>query len=96
MPRNKISNDLDHVRKDPKPQTTSKGRSSDLWPLPIYVLLKITNRRTHGQGHLPNIITPDDSYAIFNLFFSDKTIQILVRYTNKYTFYNPKPEIDRP
>ena len=30
MPRNKISNDLDHVKKDLKPLNTLKGRLSDL------------------------------------------------------------------
>ena len=96
MPRNKVSNDLDHVRKDPKPTTIPKERPPDPWPLPTYVPLKITNPRTHSQGHLPNTIAPDNPYAIFSLFFSDETIQILVRHTNEYTFHNPGPENGRP
>ena len=96
MPRNKISNDLDHVKQDPKPSTVPKGYPPDPWPLPTYVPLKIKQRRTHGQGQLPNTIAPDNPYAIFNLFFSDETIQILVHHTNKYAFHNPGPETDRP
>ena len=96
MPRNKISNDLDHVKQDPKPSTVPKGHPPDPWPLPTYVPLKIKQRRTHGQGQLPNTIAPDNPYAIFNLFFSDETIQILVYHTNEYAFHNPGPETGRP
>ena len=92
MPRNKISNDLDHVKKDPKPLNTPKGRPPDPWPLPKYVPLKITRRRTHGQGHLPNTIAPDDPYEIFNLFFSDETVQTLIEHTNEYALLYPGPE----
>ena len=92
MPRNKISNDLDHVKKDPKPSNTPKGRPPDPWPLPKYVPLKITRRRTHGQGHLPNTIAPDDPYGIFSLFFSNETIQTLVDHTNEYAVLYPGPE----
>ena len=95
MPRNKVSNDLDHVKKDPKPSNTPKGRPSDPWPLPTYVPLKISNPRTNGQGHLPNTVAPDDPYAIFSLFFSDETIQILVYHTNEYAFQHPGPEKSR-
>ena len=96
MPRNKVSNDLDHVRKDPKPSTTPKGRPPTPWPLPTYVPLKITNARTHGQGHLPKTVASDDPYAIFSLFFNDEAIQTLVRHTNEYAFQYPGPGTGRP
>ena len=63
--------------------------------LPSYVPLKINNPRTYGQDHLPNTVAPDDPYAIFNLFFSDKAIQILVYHTNEYDFQHPGPEKSR-
>ena len=92
MPRNKTSTDLDHVRKDPKPNPPPKERPPDPWPLPTYVHLKISNPRTYSQAHLPNTVAPDDPYAIFSLFFSNEAIQILVRHTNEYAFQYPGPE----
>ena len=92
MPRNKVSNDLDHVKLDPKPSKAPKGRPPDPWPLPTYTPLRITKTRTHGQGQLPNTIPPDDPYAIFSLFFSNEVIQILVQHTNEYAFINPGSE----
>ena len=95
MPRNKISDDLDHVKKNPKPSNPPKGRPPDPWPLPTYVPLKITNPRTHGQGHLPDTVAPDNPYAIFSLFFSNETIQVLVYHTNEYAFQHPGSEKSR-
>ena len=92
MPRNKVSDDLDHVKLDPKPSKTPKGRPPAPWPLPTYTPLRITKTRTHGQGQLLNTIAPDDPYAIFSLFFSIEAIQILVQHTNEYAFVNPGPE----
>ena len=84
MPRNKTSNDLDHVKKDPKPSRTPKGRPPKPWPLPKYKPVKIKQPWTNGHSQLPSTITPDDPYAIFNLFFTDQTIETLVRHTNEY------------
>ena len=92
MPRNKTSNDLDHVKKDPKPSRTPKGRPPKPWPLPKYKPVKIKQPWTNGHSQLPSTITPDDPYAIFNLFFTDQTIETLVRHTNEYAFLNPGPE----
>ena len=66
MPRNKTSNDLDHVKKDPKPSRTPKGRPPKPWPLPMYKPVKIKQPWTNGHSQLPSTITPDDPYAIFN------------------------------
>ena len=92
MPRNKVSNDLDHVRLDPKPSKTPKGSPPEPWPLPTYTPLRIKKTRTHGQGYLPNTIPSDDPYAIFSLFFSYEVIQTLVQHTNEYALMNPGPE----
>ena len=95
MPRNKISNNLDHVRKDLKPSLTLKERPLDPWPLPTYIPVNIINPRTHDQGCLLNIIASDDLYTIFNLFFTDETIQILVNHINKYGFHYFRPKTGR-
>ena len=95
MPRNKVSNDLDHVKKDPKPSKTIKERPPDPWPLPTFVPLRINNPLARGQGYLPDTVTPDDPYEIFSLFFSNEAIQTLVSHTNKYAFQYPGPERGR-
>ncbi len=92
MPRNKTSNDLDHVKKDPKPSQTPKGRPPRPWPLPKYKPVIIKQPWTNGESQLPDTLAPDDPYAIFNLFFNDKIIEELVRHTNEYAFLNPGPE----
>ena len=92
MPRNKISNNLDHVRQDLKPLKTPKGHPLKLWLLPKYKPIKITKPFSYGHGQLPNTITSNDPYTIFTLFFSHKTLQTLVQHTNKYTFLFPGPE----
>ena len=92
MPRNKISNDLDHVRKDPKPPKTPKGRPPDPWPLPKYKPVRITKPYDHGHGHLPNTILINDPYSIFTLFFDEETLKTLVQHTNEYAFLISKPE----
>ena len=73
MPRNKISNDLDHVRKNPVPKVL-KERPSKLWPLLNYILLKINNPLTYNQSYLFNTITFNNSYNIFNLFFIEEIL----------------------
>ena len=92
MPRNKISNDLDHVRQDLKPLKTPKGYPPKPWPLPKYKPVRITKLFGHGHGQLPNIIAFNDPYAIFILFFSYETLQTLVQHTNEYAFLFPGPE----
>ena len=91
MPRNKISDDLDHVRKDPKPAQIPRCRPPDPWPLPSHSPREINNALTHGQGYLPNNMNPDDPYTIFSLFFNEETLQVLVQHTNKYAFLHPGP-----
>lgn len=78
MPRNKVSNDLDHVRKDSKLIKPSKGRSSRPWPLPKYTPLKIKKPYTDGQGQLPNTVASDNPYKIFDLFFDEDILKTLV------------------
>ena len=94
MPRNKVSNNLDYVKKNLKPITTPKGAPLALQPLPIYVPLRITNTRTYSQGYLLDTVILDNPYTIFSLFFSNKAIEVLIRYINKYTFYYSRLEKD--
>ena len=91
MPRNRVSDDLDHVQKDPKPVQVLKGRPPDPWPLPSCTPREINNALTHGQGYLPNTMNSDDPYSIFSLFFSEETLQVLVQHTNEYAFLHRDP-----
>ncbi len=60
MPRNKMSNNLDHVEKDPKPSKTLKGRPPRLWLLPKYKLAKIKQLWTNGESQLLDTNASDD------------------------------------
>lgn len=86
MPRKKISDDLDHVKKDSKSKTIPKEPPPKPWPLPKYKAVKITKPWTNGQSQLPKTIAPNDPYAIFDLFFNEEVIEILVQHTNEYAF----------
>ena len=93
MPRNKVSNDLDHVRKDPKPAKAPKEPPPKPWRLPKFIPVKITKPFTDGQSQLSSTtVAFDDPYAIFDLFFSEETLRTLVQHTNEYAFLYPGPE----
>lgn len=92
MPRNKVSNDLDHVRKDSKAEKVPKEPSPKPWKLSKYTPTKIIQSFSNDEGQLSNTIALDNSYAIFELFFNEETLKVLVQYTNEYTFLYPFPD----
>ena len=92
MPRNKVSNDLDHVKQDPKPKTAPKEPPPKPQQLPKYTPVKIRQPYTNGQGNLSHTIAPNDPYAIFSLFFDESTLKVLVQHINKYTFLYSEPK----
>ena len=68
MPCNEVSNDLDLVRKDPKPSKVLKEPPSKPWRLPKFSPVKITKPFTDGQSQLSSTtVAFDVPYAIFNL-----------------------------
>ena len=91
MPRNKVSNDIDHVRKDPQPEKAPKGSPPKPKPLPKYKPIQIKKPFTRGHGLLPDT-TPNDPYAIFSLFLTESILETLVQHTNKYAFLFPGPK----
>ena len=97
MPRNKVSNDIDHVRKDPQPEKAPKEPPPKPKPLPKYKPLQIKKPFTHGHGLLPDT-TPNTPYTIFSLFFTETILETLVRHTNEYAFLysGPKTPQSRP
>ena len=50
MSRNRVSNDLDYVRKDPKPLKTPKGYFLKPWSLSKYKPVRIIKLFGYGYG----------------------------------------------
>ena len=78
MGRNRVSDDADHIPTDPKDVRLSKAPPPAEWPIPNFQPREINNDLTYSEGNLPDHVKPDDSYAIFSLFFNDSTLRILV------------------
>ena len=85
MPRNKVSNDIDHIRKDPQPEKAPKEPPPKLKPLPKYKPIQIKKPFTHGHRLLPDTI-PNNPYTIFSLFLTKSILATLIQYINKYAF----------
>ena len=109
MPRNKTSDDIDHVRPDPKTLKASKKKASkkkkdkvlkkpvpEPGPMPEYTPMVITNPLTYGQSKLPDHIDPLNPYAIFNLFFNESILQTLANHTNEYANLYPGAGANKP
>jgi hypothetical protein len=54
------------------------------WPLPAFELLRVKDYNSCGTLNLPPYIDPYDAFAIFKLFFTDKILDKLIEWTNKY------------
>ena len=92
MPRNRISDDVDHVPIDSQNLRASRLPPPEPWPLLSFIPREINNPLSHGQGDLPDGVDPTDAYATFSLFFNSETLQTLVNYTNAYAKLYPPPE----
>ena len=94
MPRNKVSNDLDHVKKVPKPKKAPKhpprGQKHCLSTNPSKSSPTRTDRAICLRPSL-RVVAPDNPYAIFNLFFDEATLRVLVQHTNEYAYLYPGP-----
>ena len=96
MSRNKVSNNLDYMKQNSKPKIASKGPFSESERLPKYTPVKINQLYIYGQGNLSNIITLNNLYAIFSLFFDEATLKVLVQYINEYAFLYLGPGSEKP
>lgn len=95
MPRNRISDDVDHVPIDPKPSSRSTKKLPPPNPLPKYTPMSIQKPWTRGHRKLPPEIDSTNPYAIFGLFFSETVLVKLCDHTNKYAQFYQASE-DRP
>ena len=79
MRRNKTSDDLDRVRNNPNLSETSKEYAIKLWPLPNYILVRITISMAMAMA---NRLIP----LLSTINMNDETLKALVQHTNEYAF----------
>ena len=60
--------------------------------MPKFTPVKIKKPFTDGEDQLSSTVASNDPYAIFNLFFNEETLKVLVQHTNEYAFLYPGPE----
>ena len=83
MPR--VSNDIDYVKwKDPCTKK-SKNPPPEPWALPPFTPLQIDDYYDLGEPSISPSLDRHDPLAIFRLFFTNKILERIVEWTNKYT-----------
>ena len=82
MPRNRTSDDVDHIPTDSASQKNAPKPVPKPAPVPDYDPLNIDF--TNGIGNLPLGVTAQQPYKIFSLFFSEIQLQQLADSTNLY------------
>ena len=83
MPRNRVSDDIDHVIPDPKPSTAAKKPPPAPGRLPDYEPMQIKTPYRTGVHNLPPHVLVESPYEIFSVFFDVYTLQKLAKHTNK-------------
>ena len=83
MPRNRVSNDVDHVDDALTATKIPKKPSPKVWPMPEFKPLRIKGGLKHGLDTLPQHVSRTP-YDIFSLFFTPEILQHLVDCTNQY------------
>ena len=92
MPTNRTSNDIDFVlptQYSIPPTQKAKEPPLQPWPLPSFKPLHIANFNDHGTLNLPPDVDLHDPLIIFKLFFTDKIMDKLTKWINKYTELYP-------
>ena len=92
MPRNRTSDDVDHVIADPKASNPARKPPPEPWPLPDYKPMQIKQPFRMGVHNLPAHVSIDNPYVTFSLFFDYSILRTLAKHTNKYAALNqPDP-----
>ena len=76
MPK-RLSDDIDHVPINPKPQKKPRKPVPAVWKMPKYDPLPVLREQTYGEPNLPSHINASDPYVIFSLFFTDDILRAL-------------------
>lgn len=84
MPRNRQSDDLDHVLPDPQPSSPARKPPPTPWALPEYEPMQIKRSYRNGIYNLPSHVAIDSPYVIFSLFFDYYILRKLAKHTNQY------------
>jgi Transposase IS4 len=87
MPSNRTSNDIDFVQPtqyNVQPNQVAKKPPPEPWELPDFEPLHINDFDNHSTPNLPPTLNRSDPFAIFSQFFTDKIVDKLVEWTNKY------------
>ena len=79
-------------------QILSRQSQRNSQPPKLLPILKYALNKPYRFGIclLPSHINPSSPYEIFNLFFDEPILQILVNHTNKYAELHPTSEADAP
>jgi hypothetical protein len=91
-----FSNDIDLVRKDPKPKKKPKQLLPESQPVPAFEPLHIDDYDDHGAPNLPASLDQHDPLALFQLFFSNKMVDKIVHWTNEHAASHPPSDEDAP
>ena len=73
MGRNRVSDDVNHVKQDSKPTRKSKKEPPKPWPLLTFSSMTITNPLTYGEPIDTNFAT---FYEVFTRFFTDDILSM--------------------
>ena len=75
MPRNRTSDDINHVIPDPKPSNAAKTRPPKPWPLLDYEPIHIKQPFRTGVHNLPVHVSVDNPYATLSLVFDHSILR---------------------
>ena len=89
MPRNRTSDNIDHVAPDPKPSNAARKPPPALEPLPEYTPTRFKEPYQNGIHNVPTHVSLEDPYAISSLFFDYSILKTLAKHTNKYVELHP-------
>ena len=87
MPSNYATIDANFIQKTQykvPPNKTTKTPPPKPQPLPEFKPLHITDQDNHGSPNLPPNINTHNPFELFSLFFTNKIMDKLVKWMNKY------------
>ena len=91
-----FSNDIDLVRKDPRPKKTPKKPPPEPWPVPAFEPLQIQGHNDPGEPNIPTGLDRHDPLALFRLFFTDTIMEKIAVWTNKHAESHPPSDEQAP
>ena len=86
MPRNRVSDDVDHVPADSEGSLlkNSKQKAPPPWPMLAFDAMAIKLPLTHGKAHLARNVRANRPYDVFKLLFTDGILDLIADATNEF------------